>query len=94
MSINNPRIDALNTLKAVKVPNGWGASQKLVDLLKQHAEKGTQIGIEQIDALLDCIVGSQIEVIHAFGAREAQAAEIRESFKSLGDLFKRGPKGE
>ncbi|WP_078313625.1 hypothetical protein [Mycobacteroides chelonae] len=87
MTNPNPMFDALN---AVKVPSAWPLSQSLVDLLKKHAEQGTQI-VEpaEMDVLLGLIVGSQMEVISAAGAREAQATQLKESLKSLGELFKK-----
>lgn len=91
MSTPNPTLDALN---AIKVPSNWPISQALVDLVKQHAAQGTQIGMEDLDKLFGCIVGSQIEVIHAAGSREAQATQFKESLRNLGDLFKNPKKGE
>ncbi|SIH89882.1 Uncharacterised protein [Mycobacteroides abscessus subsp. abscessus] len=87
MTNPNPMVDLVN---AIKVPSAWPLSQGLVDLIKKHAEQGTQI-VEpaEMDVLLGLIVGSQMEVISAAGAREAQAAELKESFRKVSELFKK-----
>lgn len=89
--MTNPAVDAIN---AIKVPKGWKASEQLIDLFRQRAAAGTQIEAEDLDTLIRLLVGSQIEVINAFGVQDAQRAELRQSWQGLADLFKRPDKSE
>lgn len=70
--MSNPQLDGLNK---VAVPTGWAASQRLVDTLKRHITQGGQVGPQDMNELLDAIIGSQLEVIHAFGSQQVKPGE-------------------